>query len=130
MAEDYSGAERRQHERVKVNFTVVYQVDKPLEFSMMIGNKLVDALMLDLSESGMSVLTTYNLPIGAELLIKFTLIGAHPYYESRSVSMNVTGEVRNNIIFKREERRLGVLFTKISEQDRGILVGFVQKIHQ
>jgi c-di-GMP-binding flagellar brake protein YcgR len=128
MDDNYPDVERRQHKRIKVNFTVVYRVDKPLQFRMMIGNRQVDALMLDLSEGGMSILTDCNLPIGAELSIKFTLIGAHPYDANRSITMEVTGEVRYNIIVRKNERRVGILFTKIGEKDKVTISNFVEKL--
>jgi hypothetical protein len=35
----YSGKERRRYQRLHVDFTVIYRVDKPLEVRMMIGAK-------------------------------------------------------------------------------------------
>ena len=128
MASSYPGPERRQHKRVEVNFTLVYQVDKPLTFRMTIGSRKIDALMLDLSESGMSILTVYNLPISAILLMRLTLIGAHPHDDNRSITIEMTGEVRYNMLVRGNERRVGILFTKIEDKDKNILAYFVEKI--
>ncbi len=127
MADTYPEKERRAHKRAKVNFTLVYQVDRPFGFRMMIGGRRIDALMLDISEAGMSILTDYDLPVAAELSMNFTLIGAHPYDQSRSVTMEVKGEVRYNILLKKNERREGILFTKIDDKDKAIIQKFVEK---
>lgn len=120
------GIERRQHKRLNVDFTVIYQVDKPLTVKISIGwNKVIEALMLDLSEGGMAILTEYNIPKSTVLLMKFTLINLAFIGEKRIKSMNITGEVCYNVSEKKEHR-LGIRFTEIKQDDKLAIADFVK----
>jgi c-di-GMP-binding flagellar brake protein YcgR len=125
MAEGHSGSERRRHKRLSVNFTVIYRVNKPLEVRMMVGDKEVNALMIDLSEGGMCLLTDYNIPTGTVLFIKFTLINLNAYGNERVKSMEITGEVRYNLINPEHTHRLGIRFTEIDKKDQVAIIGFL-----
>jgi c-di-GMP-binding flagellar brake protein YcgR len=125
MAQEYSDSEKRQHKRLKVNFTVIYRVDKPLEVRMMVGDKEVNALMVDLSEGGMCLLTDYNIPTGTVLLIKFTLINLNAYGDGRVKSMQITGEVRYNVINPDHTHRLGIYFMEIDKKDQSAIADFL-----
>ena len=125
MAEEYSGAERRTHKRMNVNFTVIYRVNKPLEVRMMVGDKEVNALMADLSEGGMCILTDYNIPTGTVLFIKFTLINLNAYGNERVKSMEITGEVRYNLPTPKHTHRLGIRFTEIDKKDQVAIIDFL-----
>ena len=125
MVEDYPETERRKYKRLDVNFTVIYRVNKPLEVRMMVGNKEVDALMLNLSEGGMCLLTDYNIPIQTILFIKFTLINLNAYRNERVKSMQIIAEVRYNIVTQSHLYRLGVCFTEIDEKDKTAIIDFL-----
>ena len=56
MGDTYKGPERRRATRVRAEFIVIYRVDRPMEVRMWIGNREVNAMMLDLSEIGMGIL--------------------------------------------------------------------------
>ena len=127
MSTEYAGVERRQHKRLKVNFLVIYAVNKPAELIMIVGNKIKTALMSDLSKTGMSILTGFNIPKGTVLMIKFTLINTSVDKDKRIRSMELNGEVRNNSLKEKNVYRLGILFTHISQQDREAIAEFVEK---
>ena len=55
MHKKYKGTERRRATRVRAEFIVIYRVDNPMEVRMWIGNRDVNAKMLDLSEIGMAI---------------------------------------------------------------------------
>jgi c-di-GMP-binding flagellar brake protein YcgR len=98
-----AGIERRKFKRLRVNFTVIFQVDRPLVARMTLGwRKEVEALMLDLSEGGMAIVTNYNIPPETILSIKFTLI-------------NLTLS---------SARRIRII--EIDEEDRSAVVDFVK----
>jgi c-di-GMP-binding flagellar brake protein YcgR len=122
-----SGIERRRFKRLRVNFTVVYQVDRPLVARMTLGwRKEVEALMQDLSEGGMAIVTDYNIPSETILSIKFTLINLSLSSEKRIRIMRMTGQVRYNMPTNRKEHRLGVCFLEIDQEDRLAIADFVK----
>lgn len=127
MGEGYIGTERRRHKRLEVNFTIIYRVDRPLEVRMMVGDKGVEALMLDLSEGGMCILTDYNIPIWTVLDIKFSLINLYVSSNERAKPMQITGEVRYNILTPDRIYRLGICFTDIDEKDKTAIIDFLNK---
>ena len=126
MLDDYKGRERRKFKRVRVNFTAIFRIDKPIYVRMMAGNHEVDGVLLDLSEGGLCILTTFDIPASTILLIKFVLIDAHSFADNRIAKMDVVGEVRYNILFGKQEHRLGIFFTQISDKDRKTIADFVE----
>lgn len=125
MREDRKGIERRKFKRVRVNFTAIFRIDKPIYVRMMVGNREVDGTLLDLSEGGLCILTTFDIPVATVLLLKFTLISAQEAQEEHIAKMDVVGEVRYNILFAKQEHRLGISFTQISDKDRKTIAEFV-----
>jgi c-di-GMP-binding flagellar brake protein YcgR len=126
MDNEFSAEERRKSRRLKINLTVLYQIDKPLNLRMMIGwNREVSAVMLDLSDSGMSILTEYDIPKSTLLLIKFTLINLGGTVLERIKTMSISGEVRYSLPAEYEQHRLGIQFTNIEEGDKAAIADFV-----
>jgi len=127
MKSAYDGFEKRRYERVKASFIVVCQVDSQLQkTTMFITGKEIDGLMLDLSEGGMAISVDYDIPVSTRLLINFTLITIGSSEDDRVKHVKAAGEVRNNILLKDKEHRIGVLFTQISEKDRIAIINFVK----
>jgi len=126
MNEQYKGQERRQFKRSRVNFIITYRVNRPPEVIMVVGHKEIHAIMLDLSEAGLAILTRYNLPVSAILLMKFTLINPHAFGDSRIRRMEILGEVRNNSLIQEKERRIGILFIQIDKEDKQAIANFVK----
>jgi len=94
---------------------------------MLIGEQEVVATMLDLSESGMAIVTAYDIPKEAVVLIKFTLYRIDKDAKVKVYGpMEITGEVRYNILLEDKTHRLGIYFTKIDQKDRVEIAGFVQ----
>ena len=119
-------SERRSSPRVKVEFILTYKVDKSTEAQMWIGDREANALMSDLSNNGVAILTDYNIPVSTSLLIKFTLINLYADTEERISTIEVTGEVRSNILSKDNEHRLGIAFTNITQEDKLAISKFVE----
>lgn len=123
--------ERRRSKRLEANFTFVYQIDKPLSVRMKLGwDSHIDALMVDLSEHGMAILTDNNIPVDTVLSMKFTLINSElkENDENRVRSMEIVGKVCSNILQEKEEYRLGISFTQIDPQDRLAIANFVKML--
>lgn len=121
MSGPYNGAERRKFKRVKVSFILNYEIRRPLEVAMIMGKRECDALMLDLSESGMAVASSLDIPTATVLDITFFLIS-----KEINKMMSLEGEAVNRSILKKNEFRLGIQFTKISQQDKTAISDFVR----
>ena len=119
-------SERRGSPRVKVEFILTYKIDKSTEAQIWIGDREANALMLDLSSNGVAILTDYDIPVFTTLLVKFTLINLYANTDERISTIEVTGEVRSNILSKDNEHRLGIIFTNIAEQERQAISKFVE----
>ena len=126
MDNAYQGPERRQFLRVEVEFFVTYKVDRPVEVHAWISNKEINALMLDLSEAGMAIVTNFDIPMTTVLSLKFTLIDLHADQEKQVKLINMTGEVCNSTLVENDEHRLGISFTEISEEDKSAIADFVK----
>jgi c-di-GMP-binding flagellar brake protein YcgR len=126
MAGPYPETERRRHKRVKVGFIVNYSIRKPPQLSMIIGQREVDALMLDLSEGGMAVGTSFDIPQATILAITFTLINHSPLAKEKVRKMAMEGGIVNRTVLDRSEYRLGIQFTKISPEDMTAISDFVK----
>ena len=126
MSKKYSGQERRKSPRLSIKLAVLYQIDKPLFVRMHVGDKEVLATTLDLSESGLGILTDYNIPIQTMLAITLTLycVNADDKVDSYG-PMKLMGEVRANASLEEKRHRLGICFTEISEENRSAVSHFV-----
>ena len=119
--------ERRKQRRTKVEFILTYKVNQPMDIKMLVGNQEVNALMLDLSQQGMAIMTDYDIPVSTLLLIKFTLINLKADGENRISSISLTGLVKNNTFQKIRHHRLGIAFQKIPEEDISAIVDFIKQ---
>ena len=130
MDSTYKGPERRKAPRVKAEFIVIYKIVSPIEVRlwvrMWIGDKEINARMLDLSGVGMAILTDYDLPLSSILSIKFSLISLQGNKEEQVRLMEMTGEVRNNVLVGKNKHRLGIAFTQIAQEDKSAIDNFVK----
>ena len=127
MATVYNGKERRQFPRAKVSFIVVYRINQPVEISMMLGNKEVHAIMSDLSEDGMSMVTNYEIPASAVVSAKFILLNDNALRDmDRVKTIEISGEVRYSRFIKERAYQLGVHFTNITDLDRAFIREFIR----
>jgi len=126
VADKIFSREQRKFKRVRVNLSVIYRLARPAAMRLLIGNKEVKATMLDLSEGGISVLTNYDIPKVAALLIKFTLFKIENSDVCFYGPMKIGGEVRYNLPLGGNEYRLGICFKKINKQDKSEIANFVK----
>lgn len=123
-----SGSERRRAERVRVNITVAYQIEKPISIRMLVGEEEVEATIVDISEGGLAILTKHDLPIDTLLVVEFMLIRSEKetsfkYYES----VKIKGEVKSSIVLAEDKYRLGVAFKGLNEESKSKIATFVKK---
>ena len=120
-------AEKREFKRVKVSFLVFYKPNQPLHVRMMVGDKEVHAIMYDLSEGGMAIVTNYDIPTNTALSIRFILYNQAAFNNNQRVRpMDMEGEVRYNIPGEHGEFRLGIFFTSILEENKLAISSFVR----
>ena len=126
MLEKYKGQERRQHQRVKANFLVIYRINEPVEVIMIMGGQVKTGVMSDLSEGGMALTTTHTMPSLTTLLMNFTLINTRIHDANRIKTMDIKGQVRYCITINSKLHRLGIQFIKINPEDRLAISRFVE----
>ena len=122
----HDGVERRKFKRVRANFVVIYRVNEPLGVRITINDKETGALMVDLGEGGVAIATEYDIPVKTKLLIKFTIVNTTADEDNQVRAMNISGEVRNNILTDDGKHRLGICFTHITKADRRGIADFVE----
>lgn len=130
MVPTYTDLERRKFKRLAVNFIVIYRVHQPFEVIMIVGNKEINAMMVDLGEGGMALVTEYDVPPDTRLLLRFTLINPYGVTTDRVATMELDGEVRYNVALAKSEHRLGVCFHDVPLKDQRSLASFVRLSHQ
>lgn len=126
MEDNLKDQERRRSERIDVAFTLTYYLEKPYTLRISLGLvDSVEAVMLNLSDLGMAIITSYDIPQGAQLYIKFDLINMRLNGDERWRSMKITGETTSNINLADKNHRIGIHFNKISEEDKAAIRNFV-----
>jgi len=125
---DYSGVERRKYRRVKVSLTVAFRKNEAPNVRIRDDKGENDAAMVDISEGGIAVLTTVNVPVGTELLIKFTLLDTVGEMKGFYGNFKLSGKVTSNIIINKDSYRLGIAFLNMDDRQRQDIVNFVNII--
>ncbi len=128
MESNSNNQDQRKSERLDTAFTLIYQVEKPLALRMELGfTNSIDALMLDLSDLGMAIITRHDLPVGTQLCIKFNIIDLHLEGDARWQPMEITGQTVSNILLPDSSHRIGMRFDRISEADKLAISNFVRR---
>lgn len=128
MGNKWKGFERRKFKRAKVNFIITFQVEKSLTTEVKIDSKEINALLLDLSECGIAISTTENIPISTHLAIKLILVDyTTDDKDDRIKTREVQGVVCDNTPDKANRRRIGISFTDLSDEVRQVITEFVKK---
>lgn len=128
MENKYGGEERRKSNRLDVAFTLIYSVEKPLSLRIHLGvADDINAFMVNLSDLGMALVTSQDIPLLAQLYIKFDLIDLRLEGEERRQHIEMTGEVVSNVICADGSYRLGIRFDNLSDHDKIMLNNFVKR---
>ena len=129
MNNQYSGEEKRKFKRVKVRFTVIFEVNAPLSVRMDFGYKEVSAIALDLSEGGIAVLANRDIPKSTKVTIKFIVLDeAAIRNEEGGKSIEVQGEVRYCFLMEEMAYRVGICFINLSGEDQIFIADFIRLI--
>lgn len=120
-----SKEQRREHKRLNVNLTVLCKVDRPGAVKMILGKRQVNAIMLDMSEGGLSVLADQDIPSGSELSIQFTLFKVEPDDVSFYGPVEIRAQVRYSVPVNQRQFRIGIRFIRMKAKDRGEIREFI-----
>lgn len=94
---------------------------------MLVGNTEVHAIMSDLSEDGMAIVTNYNIPAPTVMTAKFIALNEEAFRAiDRMRMVEISGEVRYSLFLKERAYKLGVHFTEIEEADRAFIHDFIR----
>lgn len=105
--------DRRRFQRLTMNLCVNYRVVKPLELRFKLGDRELDAEMIDISSGGMAVMTSDHIPPSTVLHLKFSLFkidkntGSAVFYRP----FEIKGQVRSSIRVEKGHR-LGICFQR------------------
>ncbi|MFA5355976.1 MAG: PilZ domain-containing protein [Candidatus Omnitrophota bacterium] len=123
----YQDTEKRQTERIDVNFVVIYNVNSPLSVRMMVGNQEVVAIAVNLSEGGIAISTNYELPVSTLVKIRFILLNEKsPVISERMKSIEVTGDVRHSFLNQKNVYQIGISFIDLADSERQFIAGFIK----
>lgn len=127
MEEINDGQNRRQSARMDAAFSLSYSIEKPYDLRIKLG--LADeasALMQDLSDLGMAIITQYDIPVGTQLRLKFNLMNLRLTGEKRLRRMEFIADAVSNVVLPDNSHRIGIRFDNISEEDKAAIRDFVK----
>ncbi len=122
MENRFTGTERRRFNRVLASFLVVYKVAEQTECTKAFKGRDLVAVMNDLSEGGLSMLTNHDIPETCGFLLEFTIINHDAREDKRVRTIEVRGGVKYKILTPKGERRLGISFDQIDGEDQAAIV--------
>ena len=116
------GRENRRYKRFPATFAVVYTIESPFELRLEIGIREIDGIADDLSLSGLSLMTNYQIPAGAVIAMKFKLLNRSAVMEEdRARKFDLQGEARYSFFGKEKAYRVGIRFLNLSQADRDFI---------
>ena len=128
MENNHDGRNKRKSERLDVAFTAIFQVEKPINLRFQMGwDTDVDALMTNISDLGMSIISRHDLAVGTELHIKFNIVDFHLTGEERWQHMEAEGTIVYNIPLSDVNHKIGIRFDRISAADKSLISNFVKR---
>lgn len=108
-------ADRRSYKRVRMNCTVIYRMDQPPDAHFVMRGKDIDARMIDISQGGMAMVTSSDIPVSTVLSMRFALLNVDKEAVKFSGPLEVTGEVKSSTPLEKNEHRLGIYFTRMKK---------------
>jgi c-di-GMP-binding flagellar brake protein YcgR len=118
--------ERRGFQRSEVKFLVLYKVNEPLKVRMQIGERLINAIAVNLSAGGMAVLSNFAVPPDTIVSLQFTLVNeAEARDEDCCRTINIRGQIRHSNLTHEKTYRLGICFLDMSAGERNFIIKFV-----
>jgi len=127
MEDNKPNQDRRKSERIDAAFSLIYSVENPYSLRISLGLvDDIDAIMLNLSELGMAIITRHDLSVGTELYIKFDIIDLQLEGDERRRHMEMTAQTVYNVRMPQSSHKIGIRFTRISYKDKRAINNFVK----
>lgn len=123
---NFAGSERRKSTRLRVNLSILFRLDQSSKVRMFVEEREIRATMVDLSESGLALLTNLDIPEHALLAMKFTLFRVETDDVSFYGPIEISGEVRYRQQLTPQEFRVGIVFVRIADADKQEISQFVK----
>ncbi len=93
---------------------------------MIQGHNAIDALMVDLNQEGMAMLTENDIALGTIIILKFTLIDFSEDSGGGTNNMDMLAKVVSNTKINEGEYRIGLHFTQISQDNKVRIAEFIR----
>jgi len=119
--------ERRRYRRHNVNILASFCVLKAPGIAL---RRTFDAIIVDMGEWGLSLVTDHSTPIANIIIIEFNLIDARADKRERVMPLKVRGEIVYNMALKDKECRLGVRLIDLDGKSRNSIARFLNHIAQ
>ena len=113
MENAYTNTDRRNYKRIRMNCTVIYRMNEPPVTHFIMKGKDIDAKMIDISQGGMAMVTSLDIPVSTVLSMRFALLNVDKEIVKFSGPLEVTGQVKSSAPLEKNEHRLGIYFTKM-----------------
>ena len=121
------GENKRRHKRVSETFIITYRLKAPFNVKVVLGNTECAAVAIDISEGGLGLDSTYEIPVSAKVSLHFTLLNELAATEAeRHRVFSLEGESRYCEPTPERGYRVGVHFTNITPEQKEHIAGFVR----
>lgn len=122
----YRGDDRRKFRRIRVNLNVIYHRSGAFEVSVRNLDRENLAVMLDISEGGIAIITDLQIPVNTVIMVKF-LFNSNGKVVSLDFygRIEVLGQVRYSSFVKKDVYRIGIAFIKLDETNRNKIHKFI-----
>ncbi|MFB3919981.1 MAG: PilZ domain-containing protein [Candidatus Velamenicoccus archaeovorus] len=122
MEHSYPDQERRKFRRVKQGYVLMYKMASGVKTRALPVEAAYNGMMLDLSEGGMAFLTHQKIPLSTCITNKFILVNElMTQQDNRFRPIEAEGKVCYHLCGQRGMYRVGLQFTRLSDDDRGFI---------
>lgn len=123
----FANKDRRKFKRAADVLIVTYRLKSPFEVVLQKGDWKYAAVALDISEGGVGIDVGQEIPSGTEVLLRFEIVNEFlvPDWDKRR-KFELDGECRYCEPTDKKSYRVGILFKKISAEDREFIATYVK----
>jgi len=121
------GQDRRRFQRLNLNLVVWYKFLKPAQ-AFTLGTEEREAITLDISPFGMAFMSSFNIPVFTNLVLKFIIFSSQDgSYRNLTIPIEVNARVRSCALYEKGEYRVGVSFSNIALEQQQKLMKFARQ---
>jgi hypothetical protein len=126
---DNSYDEKRKYAREPADSSLQYTVKAPIAVRLKMGNLALPAMICDIGEGGVGVISQFQIPEKTILFLKFTVINTvtpnKECQECRQRDFVIEGQVCYCRPIDKENYRLGINFLDLAPDDRAFIADYV-----